>query len=215
MTTGPGEFGDVFRAIRQRRGACPDNDRLAALVSGSIAGEDERGLREHIAMCGRCDALTSRMAALGLGFAGGGPSLRRWVWWSLPAATAAAAVVAWFLWAPRLRSPAAHNPLRTGRFVALAEASRGGAEPAAVAGTEASIVLAAIVPALPGHSYAGRIEPGAAGAPAITLTPSERGEIYVVLDRDRYASGAYSLIVTESDDAGRSTGRVFRYPFRL
>lgn len=160
------KFGPVFAAMRGARGACPQSERLAQFVAGGVVAGEARGLEEHVAMCGRCDALVTRMRAVER-------NLGREPWWSFARkpgfAWAAAAVmtvrVAVYVrgTAPSgaaLPPAAASGGFQAAEFVALREVRRGPGEGVRVAGTQPTVVLGLAIPAQAGYRYSARIVPG-------------------------------------------------------
>lgn len=115
---------DEVRRLRQVRGLlresgvpdasrldCPDDEALAALAAGELAGDDRRELLQHLAACGRCRAAVASLARVfedpavakptTTAARAGGRRLHRLV---IPAAAAAAILVA------VLARPAANSP---------------------------------------------------------------------------------------------------------
>ncbi|HXK07460.1 MAG TPA: zf-HC2 domain-containing protein [Verrucomicrobiae bacterium] len=214
------DFGPVFAAMRQARGECPPGDRLAAWVAGDAPDAERAQLGAHVAMCGRCDALVTRMRAVE-------QKLGRKPWWQFlrkPALGWAAALVIAVIAASYLRTgvrmrgsappPLSVRGFEAAQFVPLKERQRGEAQPAPIPGTARSVVLAFIVPAQPGYRYTARILPGTVQPSELSISPAT-GEAYVTIDRFQFHSGRYACVVTESDASGAPTGRTFEFPFAL
>jgi Putative zinc-finger len=211
------EFGPVFAAMRSARGACPPSERLAQLVAGGVDGTERQALEEHVAMCGRCDALVTRMRAVERNL-GREP---RWGFVRQPAFAWAAAVVMTVGSAIYVRSaarpvatvsPAAAVGFQAAEFVALREMQRGADEAVRVGGTQPTVVLALAIPAQAGFGYAVRIVPGPERSEPLTISAAS-GAAYVTINRRDFVPGRYACVVSEADSAGRETGRVFNFPF--
>ena len=211
------DLSPVFAAMRGARGACPQSERLAQFVAGSVEVAEVRALEEHIAMCGRCDALVMRMRAVER-------NLGREPWWSFarqPAFAWATAVVMTVGVAVYMRGPAppgvAVPPAATGgfqavEFVALREAQRGPGEAVRVAGAQPTVVLGLTIPAQAGYRYSARIVPGPDRSQPLPISAASSAA-YVTINRRDFAPGRYACVVSEADSAGRETGRVFNFPF--
>jgi hypothetical protein len=206
-------FGEVFASMRRMRGSCPAPEHLAQFVAG--AADDAAQVRDHVAMCGRCDALVTRMRAVET-------RLGRDLWWGFvrkPALGWAAAVAIAVSGALYLRttghvtvpSPAAIEPAE---FLVLREAQRGAAEAPHAPGTAPSVVLGFTIPAQAGYRYWARIVPGEAGAPR-ELSVSAKGDAYVTIDRRQFPPGQYACVVKETGAPGQPGGRTFTFPFSL
>lgn len=50
-----------FQAIRKGRGACPEAELLARFLAGGLSGEESATVNAHLAACGICDLLVTRM----------------------------------------------------------------------------------------------------------------------------------------------------------
>jgi hypothetical protein len=211
------EFGPVFAAMRSTKGTCPQSERLAQFVAGQLAEAESAAVQEHVAMCGRCDALVTRMRAVGR-------SLGREEWWGFarnPAFAWAAAVVMTVGAAVYVRGtapsgtavpPAVAGGFQAADFVTLREAQRGPGEAVRVAGTQPTVVLGLAIPAQAGYRYSARIVPGPDRSEPLTISVAS-GTAYVTINRREFVPGRYACVVSEADSAGRQTGRVFKFPF--
>lgn len=210
------EFGPVFGAMRSVRGACPQSEQLAQFVAGVNASE-VRALEEHIGMCGRCDAMVTRMRVVER-------TLSRQPWWGFvrkPTFAWAVAVLMTVVAAVYVRKAAATGPVvlrsvmsgfQTAEFMALREAQRGEGEALKVAGTQPTVVLGLAIPAQAGHRYSLRIVPWPDRTEPLTVSDAT-GWAYVTINRRDFTPGRYSCVVSELDGAGRDTGRVFEFRF--
>lgn len=89
------ELEAAFAGLRERRGLCPGAELLRELASGQLAPDDAAAVREHVALCGRCEWALHGLAAV--------PEPVRWGWawrfgrfWRAPwPAYALAVVLAW------------------------------------------------------------------------------------------------------------------------
>lgn len=50
-----------FAALRARRGPCPPAEKLGGLAAGELAADEAQAVREHVALCGACDAMLVRL----------------------------------------------------------------------------------------------------------------------------------------------------------
>jgi len=50
-----------FAGMRARRGPCPAAEKLGGLASGELPADEAASIREHIAVCGACDAMLVRL----------------------------------------------------------------------------------------------------------------------------------------------------------
>jgi hypothetical protein len=168
-------------------------------------------------MCGRCDALVMRMRAVER-------NLGREPWWGFarrPAFAWAAAVLMTVGVAVYERGAAptgvvvpsaATGGFQAAEFVALREAQRGPGEAVKVTGTQPTVVLGLAIPAQASYQYAARIVPGPDRSELLTISAAS-GTAYVTINRRDFAPGRYACVVSETDGAGRETGRVFEFPF--
>jgi len=215
------DFGQVFAAIRQARSACPLGERLAEWVADMPDASAATQVRDHVAMCGRCDSLATRMRAVR-------QKLGREPWWRFlgkPAVGWAAAFLVLVATASYLgttaqpispAAPPAARGIEVAQFVPLREAQRGvaGTGPAPIPGTTRMLVLAFVIPAQPGHRYTVRVQPGPDEPRELSVSPAT-GDAYLTIDHRQFPSGQYACVVTETDTAGAPTGRVFTFPFTL
>jgi hypothetical protein len=55
------DFGATLAALRSRRGACPDADRLAGWQAGESIGAERDAISRHVALCPTCTFLVERL----------------------------------------------------------------------------------------------------------------------------------------------------------
>jgi hypothetical protein len=206
------ELGALFAAARKERSACPDPDRIAAMVAATLPESEAADVERHIELCGRCDALAARMRSLentmreprtawriarhpGFGYA----------------IAAGLLVFMLFRGAPK---PAAVPVFGGAVLISLTEAQRGSEDAVRIGSTGRLVVAQFPLPAKPDHAYLANIEPGPGGATQVH--PDSAGVAYYFLgDPGQFGPGRHTLVVRESDPAGRETGRIFRFPFVL
>jgi hypothetical protein len=49
------------RAIRRRKGACPETDTLTRFLAGGLSDEEAKKVKSHISACGVCDLVVEKM----------------------------------------------------------------------------------------------------------------------------------------------------------
>ena len=158
---GRGEREDgVWRAAYrelQRPGsdACPDDERLAALATGELAGDDRLALADHVAGCQRCsetfrtllelDRAASPAADAARGAGDSRPAWRRPLAWAASVLlVSAVAIVTWRIGDPpdeRLRSGDEAVGVSPSPGARLARAPEAFSWPPAPEGTEARLRL--------------------------------------------------------------------------
>src|ERR1022692_3826039 len=131
-----------------RKGPCPDARTLASFLDGALRAEEKQQVENHVAACGYCDLILTRMGTFER-------ALRRerrarWLW--LVPALAAVLVLAFVLRPERAVPtpfPAAPPPAIRFAQVLQLDATRGTAAQAKPSGTD-PLALAFFIPIVPG-----------------------------------------------------------------
>ena len=191
-----------------RKGPCPDARTLANFLDGALAAEEKTRVENHVAACGYCDLILTRMGAFER-------ALRRerrarWLW--LVPALAATLVLAFVLRSERAVLPPAASPPPAIQFaqVLQLDATRGTAAPARLSGT-GPVALAFFIPIVPGHHYEATIAGRATVWKGEVTNCDPQGNCFLICDRKSMPAGQYTLTVSETESLSRS----FQFSFEL
>jgi hypothetical protein len=213
------QFDPLFRELNRHAGDCPDPDALGAYLSRACSAAEQARIREHVEVCGACDALLERMAAFDAEPAEAPPKRRPLAWLAHPAL--AYSLVALLLFPAWLGLRRAGNPPPAAPAVRPAVVlDLNAVRDAGIARAPAdarSIVLSFVVPAAPGLAYTATVigAQGGKEAEAPVTGCDAFGNCHLLLDRTALGPGELRLVVTESDPRTGRERRRFEFPFEL
>jgi hypothetical protein len=195
------------------KGPCPDAALLSSFVAGELSGEQRKQMESHIAACGYCDLIVTRMRAFEQAIRR--DRRTRWLW-LVPAFSLGVVLALALRPGPvmQLPTPAASvvPPAIQSAEVIQLDTKRGVATRAKPVGT-GPVALSFLIPIVPAHHYEGVIANSAKQDVwrGEVSSYDQLGNCFLICDRKTMPAGRYTLTVTEKE----SPSRRFDFSFDL
>jgi len=226
---------DGIRQIRKERGPCPSAEELVAFLEGRLEGEDSADVSEHVDACGVCDLALTRVRAALVDPAGrrrSAPRRMSDLFWNPMVAYVLAALLCYPAYVG-IRShhnekveiqPKAGTPPEPVPEPAVLSVPSFSLDAVRGTGRDAQLpvvrlhdqdkffLLRFLVPMKADHRYsieirdnAGRLIVGRQ-----QIKGDTQGNVALMCRRETFATGEYTLTVTEENPSGSQFGFVFR-----
>jgi len=218
-----------LRDLGVRRGACPTPDRLSKYMEAALDDAELRSIEEHVALCGRCDSLMTKLEGFDEEASPSDdsdwqdhelplpPSVGsdRSPWWRQVVSSSAAgwavalAVLAFFLLRssptkpPSERTPPAWEIINVNDL----NGTRSGGTGPGMIEVGNHFILSLFVPMSPEEQYLLSVD-GSAAVPVAVA--ADTGTIHLLCRRDRFAAGTHRVTVRASN-----SGTEYSFPFTV